>query len=446
MDDQAGINSENMTGRWPLGPEATSAQPALAAPNVEEMSRIYSLLDRLDGGNQVRRLAEEVLNRNDGEIASLNPVIQPLIRPNRSQWRERQVAAWLLGVARMDGKDRQFAIESLIKLLEGRLEPDFYTVLRQGVKRACILAAIVALPLPVRQMFFDDGSVSMIGAFLQALVCTGPFIVLASAVYTRITSKRIAAEAARSLGNLRATEALDVLVSAAQGGRRRRRRSNRRIRQTAMEALPSVLATITEAHYGNIRSETMLGLCRLLQYGDETLAVAILGALAQIGDNMALGIVEKLAAGGGRASYEPRVQNAAQLALPQIQMRISRARDSHQLLRGASMPATPVEQLLRPSAETSVTDPLELLRASADPNWKGTEEDVAFVVRILKHLQQSGDTRALIYVEQIADGANLDARIRNAATECLPVLRAHRELERYSPKPVEQQPNVLGLQ
>ena len=40
----------------------------------------------------------------------------------------------------------------------------------------------------------------------------------------------------------------------------------------------------------------MQGLVRLLQSGDETLAIAILNAFAQVGDGMMLGAVEKLAA------------------------------------------------------------------------------------------------------------------------------------------------------
>jgi hypothetical protein len=444
MDDQTNTRSEGMGGLWPPRQDTLSAPSAAPVSDIEEMKRITNLLDHIDSGSQVRRVAEEILNRNSGEIDSLTPVIQPLIRPNRSSWRKRQVAAWILGVAKLDRQQRQFAVESLVKLLEGKLDPDVNSVLRDGTKRSLILSAL--LTLPVKSQFYPYGDLSTLGVFLQLLICLAPIMLLGSAIHNKITSRYVAAETARALGNLHATEALGVVVTAAQSGLRRRPGGGkRRVRQAAQQALPSILRPLTEDHYGTIRSETMQGLVRLLQAGDETLAVAILIAFAQIGDSTVLAAVERLAGGGGRAAAEPRVYNAALVALPLIQVRVARARDPHQLLRGSSMPMTPTDQLLRPSTETSITDPLELLRASADPNWKGTEEEVGFVIRILQHLQQNGDTRALTYVEQIADCPTADVRIRNAATECLPVLRAHRELERYSPRPTESQPNILGL-
>ncbi len=404
--------------------------------NAEEITRIVGLVDRIKGRSEVRQIAEDFLTRDATTIQSLQPVIKPLMRPNRYKWRERQIAAWLLGIARIEPKQRAFAIEWLVKLLEYKLEPDYNELLRTAVIRSLISGLILT------NIIRDPDSAAIMA---QTSLTFFPIFAWIGFFQRRLASANIAAEAARSLGNLRATEGLDALVHAAQTGRRRRGRLKRRVRQASREALPAVLATLTPVHYGQVKSETMQGLVRLLPSCDENVALSIVSALGNIGDNMALGAIQRLAEGAERAGWEPRVHQAALIALPLIQMRIARARDPHQLLRGSSMPPTPTDQLLRPSTETSVTDPLELLRASVDPNWKGTEEEVLFVVRILQHLQQSGDTRSLVYVERLADAPNTDTRIRNAAQECLPVLRAHRELEYYSPSQTEPQTMVQGM-
>lgn len=438
MDDQSNTRQDSFAppNRWVVDFGGTAAEAELSMETgADEMKRVYSLLDRLKARSEVRQIAEGLLTRNATRLDSLTPVIRPLIRPNRTRWRERQVATWILGMARLDPHQRQFAVESLVKLMERKLDPDKSEIAIKALWRSAVASLFLALPF--QDANFMEGPPFPVIA-MSLFCCVFPVWMIAAAYNNLSATARIVSEAARSLGNLRATEALDVLVAAAN--------NDRRVRQAAMESLPAVLPTLNSTYHGHVRSDTMQGLCRLLITGNETLALAIVNAFASIGDISAIGPVEKLAAGEGRAGREPRVHHAAQAALPQIQARISRARDPHQLLRGAAMPATPVEQLLRPTREAVPTDPLELLRASADPNWKGTEQEITFVVRILADLKEHGDLKSLGYVEQIAANHDADSRIRMAAYECLPALRAHHELERYSPRQAEGAPNILGIQ
>src|SRR5579871_6557098 len=138
MDDQTTSMPDNLQGLGLPDPNAFSGSDLPAVPDAEEMKRIYGLLDRLDDGNQIRHISQDLLNGNIRELNSLTPVIQPLVRPHRSRWRERQLAAWILGTARLDPQQRQFAIESLVKLLEGKLDPDFSSVVRSAIKRTLI--------------------------------------------------------------------------------------------------------------------------------------------------------------------------------------------------------------------------------------------------------------------------------------------------------------------
>lgn len=411
--------------------------------SVEEMKRIYGLLDRFRGHSDVRSIAEQMLTSESPRLASLQPIIKPLIRPARHQWRERQVAAWILGRARMDPTQRDFAINALIEVVEGKLDPEPQDRIKISLLRA-VLPTLLTIPL-----ILADGPGEVANEFpglpiaLYLFFCF-PLAMLYTLIEDRRASARICAEAMLSLGRIRATQALPhVAEAAAMGYRTRRRGKGRRLIQSAARmALPRILETLTVDYYGQVPSDTMVYLSRMLRDGDETLVVSILNAFANVGNNLVLSEVEKLAGGQGRAAREPRVQEAAQYALPQIQARIARQNEPRTLLRASVQPQPPQEQLLRPILEPEPIDPMEMLRASSNPDWQGTEEEIALVLQILQHLNEQGDMRALPFVEQIAQSPTSDPRVRSAAQECLPVLKAHQELERYSPS----QPPVLDLQ
>ena len=389
--------------------------------HAEEMKRVYTLVEGVKGGSEVRRIAEDFLSRSASRLHSLTPVIQPLIRPRRFKWRERQVSAWILGRAHLAPEQREFAVETLVQGMEGKLEMDTGEKLRQALLPSALLAAGV---LVVCANADAQGGFASLIFMLNAARIT---------VAGRLRFLEFKAEAANALGNIQAAEGLTVLVAATQERNLYCGRSLRRLQKSAANALPKVLARLDESHYGQVDTATMAGLCRLLATGNETLALAIIGAFAHIGNRTALAEVEKLAAGSGRAKKEARVQQAARVCLPILQARVARENDPHVLLRGSVVPMTPADQLLRPISDASPFDPLELLRSSVAPDWKGSEEDILLVVQVLNALQSNGDARALPYVEEILVTASIDSRILNAARACLPVLRAHQELEQYSP-------------
>jgi HEAT repeat protein len=94
------------------------------------------------------------------------------------------------------------------------------------------------------------------------------------------------------------------------------------------------------------------------------LAIAILKAYEQVGDEKALAVVEKIANGEGRAA--PGVKEAARVCLPALQKRAENERAARTLLRPSAAPDDPSGILLRPAQGVGETDPGLLLRPVMD--------------------------------------------------------------------------------
>lgn len=403
------------------------APPRLTA---EEMKTAYTLIERVRRWSKVREIAEKLLDNPGQPLPSLQPLIQALIRPNRAHWRERQLATWVLGRANLNPEQRTFAAETLTQVLERRLERDTSDKVRRAVFRGIGLSFL--LTLFIKSGDYSDPAEVILMQSLSFLV---PLALLWQLVREESDSQRIRATAATSLGYLQDPIALDALTAALFETRSLRLSSPRPLREAAAAALPSVLARLTPEHYGQIRMETMSNLCRALNHPDDTLVIAVLNALGVVGDTQALSFVEKLAKGGGRAGKDKRIQAAASEALTRIQARINARNARQELLRASSPQDTPPEMLLRPAAGSSLTDPLQLLRSAARDGAVPQDGETELILAILGDLQQSGDSRALPYVEQIAANESVAPYVREAARACLPSLRAKAEVESLEWKP-----------
>lgn len=421
---------------------------------AEEMKTVFSLTEKMKRRSSIRQIADDLIGGRYSALNSLEPVARPLIRPSRSRWRERQVACWVLGRARLNLDQREFAVSTLTQVLEGRLDADPWQV----VRRSLFSSVLFSMVMTQWMMPYYNSTMMWWNDFLPLLCISLPAFFLVMLAMQRLQDAQIRAQAATSLGHLAPLESLDALVAAIQRRPGNRLRANRlgltympvglgrrHVRSAAARALPFVLARITSEQYGQIPAATMVGLLAALDTCDENLAVSIVNAFALVGDSKVLSAVQRLAAGNGRAAREERVYQAAQRALPLIQTRVENARAPQTLLRASSVPATPQEQLLRPVEEQTPHDPLELLRASVAPNWKGSEAEIDLILAILRELEQRGDLRALPYVEQIAANPSTDTRVCLAAQACLPALRARAELERYSPTLPPEESSIAFL-
>lgn len=137
------------------------------------------------------------------------------------------------------------------------------------------------------------------------------------------------------------------------------------VRALATQALYRLLPRLQPEHADLLDNRQLACLYRLLRHhpsDDQTeLIVALLGAVAQIGDARAVAQLERMTRDNGGPPPRQRVRLTAQETLTQLRQRLDRAPGS--LLRAASDVASP-NLLLRPATGAAVTDPQQLLRAS----------------------------------------------------------------------------------
>ncbi len=102
------------------------------------------------------------------------------------------------------------------------------------------------------------------------------------------------------------------------------------------------------------------------------LILAMLKALGQVGDSGAIGVVEKLANGGGTGK-NPAVQQAAVECLPFLE-EVARQEEAHRILLRASASNAFPGALLRPATDAPEHHADQLLRAQM-PNAEGRSSD-----------------------------------------------------------------------
>ena len=131
----------------------------------------------------------------------------------------------------------------------------------------------------------------------------------------------------------------------------------------AQLSLKSLLPRLRPADSDLLNPAQKMRMYHLLNSHDAQTCIAALQAVANVGDQRALPQTQALA-----HSANLDIRRAALAALPALQERARRERESETLLRGASAPNVDGEVLLRPAPPARAVNPNELLRASGgDP-------------------------------------------------------------------------------
>jgi len=137
------------------------------------------------------------------------------------------------------------------------------------------------------------------------------------------------------------------------------------VRTTAARALYRLLPRLRPEHADLLSDRQLACLYRLLRHhpsDDQTeLVVALLGAVAQVGDARALAQLERMTRDNGGPLPRQRVRLTAQETLSQLRQRLDHTPGN--LLRAASEAVSP-NLLLRPATAAPVTDSHQLLRPS----------------------------------------------------------------------------------
>jgi hypothetical protein len=134
----------------------------------------------------------------------------------------------------------------------------------------------------------------------------------------------------------------------------------------AMKPLTRLLPRLqaSDAHLLNQNRRAAL-LSRLKTTANTEFAISILKAYEQIGTEVELSAVEKLADGKGLAKKKREVQQAAQECLSYLRVRVEAQRAQQTLLRASSATGTPADVLLRPASGVMETPPDQLLRPTS---------------------------------------------------------------------------------
>ncbi len=364
-----------------------------------ELQRVLKLYMHVPEGSMLHDTAKKLLYGERITLSSIVP-LQSLLLPGmgrfRNRWRERALAAWCLSHAQLTPEQQQAVEATLLQTLSGELaDSETFNTLR---------LLLTALPAAIVLKLISGSPIY----FLNDMMAFYP-IALAGTAFCMMMKRRreeaaVQTEAAYALGKLKHTVCLHYLVQHALLATSPLYPGREKSRKAARSALTSVLEAVSEDYYGNMSASLRSGLLRLLQEGDEPLAVAILSAFARIGDHTVLKHVERLATGRGRAATQPAVQKSAQNAVAAIQMRLVREEEARNLLRASYGPAMH-ENLLHPHSGM-------------------TENEIQFTLTILRQMQNEPDVRALPYAARLYEMAG-EHRVREAARQTMLALQTH---------------------
>lgn len=127
------------------------------------------------------------------------------------------------------------------------------------------------------------------------------------------------------------------------------------VRDTLIRVLPRVSKDDALFHYGWYQEALHHA---LLHTADPNTLVALLGAMAQVGDGRGIGYVRMLAENEAHFVRDARVTEAAQAALPFLRRRLSGGAPAPDLLRAAMSPSDDADALLRTAARSYGEDML----------------------------------------------------------------------------------------
>lgn len=281
------------------------------------------------------------------------------------------LSAWLLGVPLLKEQHRSVAATALRFVLHARPRSLMMPASKRMIRTLRWVGGIAAAITTVAWIVNDVLSVPVeaVGYGLAgAVMCLVlyPLVLLCLRLRELDDADDLRFVAAHALGRLRAVIAVDALSAACADG-------NDYLSRMAGASLHVVLPDLTPELYGQLGSETVPNLCRLVrQCGPHPLGinqpeganysftVELLAALEKIGDPGAIAKVRQA------SRYWPHgpVLAAANRTLAVLEERQRRETERATLLRGTVSPVIGEGELLRAVATSADTKQEELLRAT----------------------------------------------------------------------------------
>ena len=286
----------------------------------EEAAWALGLARKLKRRDPLRRMAEEIANGDRRTLDTIEPAISAFNMRGVSKWREKALAAWVLGRAVLTPIQRRVAGEQITYLLADRSSGFGGMWCAAGCPLTWPLAIIMAIVSSVTNSW-------------------------------QCNARRAAAEA---LGRLRDPGCLGPLISvlyepgsAGLGG----------LRNAARAAFPAVVSALTPDYYGYLSGMTIHDLCKTLNHPDELIVESALDALGKAGTGQAVLPVQNVVARGSK-----HMKEKARAVLPILLQRRTREQASQMLLRPFTGSVSEPGTLLRPAGGTHEADVRRLLR------------------------------------------------------------------------------------
>jgi hypothetical protein len=354
---------------WQRSAEASDPEverPSVESPrlNAGECRKLMRFVPRRSA---VRRIAEHFVAAPDVPIDDLQPLTRTLLSRSVWRWRERRLAAWLVGEIYATDQAVAPATEALVRVVERRAVRGNAAAIGRDLIGAAVRAYLLALALTplvvvLLQGWWMDSAEAAAETCLLLSVPLFPSVWGVSNFVEDMRKRAVRREAIAALGKLARPETLRVIAAmATRVGPFWWSVPDTADRGAASAALPPVVANLRPEHYGALPAGTVAALCKLIGHNGDRTVMAALTALRIVGDGSAVQPVSRLA----RRAKDPAIRAAAEDLVPILLERQRNEMAQSVLLRPSSAPSASPEELLRPAASGSDTSPDELLRASA---------------------------------------------------------------------------------
>jgi hypothetical protein len=313
------------------------------APMTDELSDMRSYIGYLPPLSASRRLAEAVLAGDQPDRQVLVAALSRLDRFDVRRWREQELVARAVGMARLSTDQKEVVSENLARF-HGKGLPAGLMSCKPWVWLVAIalVVALQLLPQPLRGV--SPFAPVLVGGVVGALA-------IRDRRWVRVGESTVTA-----LGRIGYRGSVPYLSWLALNPYDTPKIPPRRA--AAVRALAAVLPALRPSDADWLHQGTVWFLARGLRYGDERLVLAILDAFTKVGDARVLRVVEQVAA----STRSGPVREAAERTLEAIRARVAAANDAAHLLRPASSPEA--ETLLRPACGPGEADADVLLRPS----------------------------------------------------------------------------------
>ena len=345
----------------PIHPGAVAAARVNSDIPQVDWDWANELVAKLSRRSPIRLLFNEIRSGKQSKypMAFLESVLR---HRSPKKWRERALAAWMIGAVPLDADLVQGATLLLSEVLGGKIAHDRFG---KGCSRSYFIAYGICAVLLTLFTVFEEGlnPLRMASAMIGRLVASAfisvplglaisPVVIPTSMAKDKKRLNFILSASARTLGKMKSPHAITALTEAARDG-------DKTVRENSLQSLRTHLPQLTPQHYGTLNSGTVPGLCFLLNQRNRDFRLEILGALEKVGDGRALGPVTRLHA----VTKDEQVKEAAYKAMVVLAERAENEKRAATLLRPINAPGDSSGILLRPAGGSFEHDETQLLRA-----------------------------------------------------------------------------------